>query len=379
MSDVERAIQALLDPPLAPPPDLARLEQRARVIRRRSRAKAIATFVAATLVVVGVAGAFRQHQLQVAAGNWRSYEHDGLRFRLPPGWHVVGDLTLQGVSASPRGVPSQGRTLAIKPGVVIASRRLAKHVDATTLSEDDFKRFPNDLVLIEIGDNVAGPELGPPDGGLGNERARPRGVRGRFGQLVGSIDIAAYAGVNAPADKWALVDEIVATIEAPDGVPPADELDVFDKAAANATRVALHDVERSPNDDTDVSVMVGDRCMRLTGAPLQGQDAGRAGSFFSQCVRAWTTPGAGTMEFIVNQPLQELTSAVVMRVGPGIAKVVGTAQDGTTWVGSISPDGWALVLSQRDENNNGNRMLARVTALDTKGRKLTELTIPGSR
>lgn len=277
MVDLHERFRSLVDLPLADPDPMPRLQRRARAVRRRRHVRQAGSLAAVLLGVLGLTslvvgdgglgpiGSPRvvldqpgsDGRLPPVPDGWQAHDEDGIAFHYPAGWSVVAD---------PEG-----------PQVIVGTQRLdARDAHLALLTHPDvvFTRdFPAEGVYFAVGgDRFRAPrDQFSEEVTVGSEsNAEGAAVRARFGRVPVSVyQVAAYAGPEATAMDWSLVEQMAETVierqprtgdvpPPPPGPPGFPEGE--DQPVAAATNEVLRLPLSLPGMDSDVVVLTGDGC-----------------------------------------------------------------------------------------------------------------------
>lgn len=277
MVDLHERFRSLVDLPLADPEPMPRLQRRARAVRRRRRARQAGTLAVVLLGVLGMTslvvgdgglGPIRSprvvldqpgsdERLPPVPDGWQTHDEDGIAFHYPAGWSVVAD---------PEG-----------PQVIVGTQRVDErdaHLALLTHPDVVFTQdFPAEGVFFAVG----GDRFRAPRDQFSEEvtvgfKANAEGaeIRARFGRVPVSVyQVAAYAGPEATAEDWSLVEQMAETVierqpRTGDIPPPPPGPPGFpegkDQPVAAATNEVLRLPLSLPGMDSEVVVLTGDGC-----------------------------------------------------------------------------------------------------------------------
>lgn len=388
MVDLHERLGSLVDPPLAEPEPMARLQRRARTVRRRRRATqsglvAVLLLGVAGLtgLVVGLDGVGRlarpgvvldqpgpDERLAPAPDGWQTHERDGIALHYPPGWSVVADPEGGAVIVGTRPLDDRNARLA-----------LLAHPDVRFTSD-----FPADGVFVAVGGDrfrAPGHELGE-EVMVGVDSGAAQGIRARFGRVPASVHhVAAYAGHQAPAEDWALVEQAAETVvprqsRVGDQPPPPPGPPGFPEGKERPVAAATRELVRLdlPDQGGEVVLRTGDGCAVVAfdhptaggGPQPQSGRCGLGGDPPSasridtdnliafELMRPPPTPGQAA-------PDSGLWMSAATRVGEQVQRVEARLIDGRSVDGEVA-DGWVLLAA--------DGRIAWLTAYDAAGAEL---------
>ncbi|MEX0659761.1 MAG: hypothetical protein WD080_11560 [Egibacteraceae bacterium] len=180
-------------------------------------------------------------------------------------------------------------------------------------------------------------------------------IRARFGRVPVSA-VAAYAGPEAAAQDWSLVEQIAGTVierqpRTGDIPPPPPGPPGFPDGKEQPVAAATNEVLRLPlpGMDSDVVVLTGDGCTVVSLDGLRPQTGWCQSDAHTQAgdhVDAETLL-VGDVVRPPPPPGQGQTSAmfVAMQVGERVERVEARLVDGRRIEGEVS-DGWALMVAE---------------------------------
>ena len=385
MIDQLETLRRLTEHPPSPPVPVAELRRRVESRRsRRIRGRgAVVSMVVVVVVAVILPLLSRSGARRVSVGAGPT--------------PTTAKSTGRGVPYSTRldySIPAGWQTLFDRDDrLVVATQALsASDLALALLARSDvvFNTFPTTAVLVVVGFDPLSAKYGTgPDGkvidpgpanDLGSEQILTGGVQARHGDIPSSIlRIASYAGPAAPADRLQEARAIAQGIRliatgdpSVPGPPPALGSTVgFPTGPLPVPDNGLPVVATVPVSGLTVTLRAKDNCAYLRLATAQQSFAGAcatrpSGPTLTLAGNANRIEGPPPIPGTVAAPRS--STAIIFRVGPGVAAVTAHFAEGGTAIAILTADGWGIAA--------GQGRIFELTGVDDNGGPLAQVVVP---